>query len=81
MSVFSVFQNNATNGRQRVFAVLWYDGGIKSFSFDVGHDNATVAVIIIYPHHIQFTRDSVTGVPMVKKSMGRTLYPPYACRV
>ena len=30
----------------------------------------------------QFTRDSVTGVPMVKKSMGRTLYPPpYACRV
>ncbi len=31
------------------FAVLWYDDGIKSFSFDVGHDNATVAVIVISP--------------------------------
>lgn len=63
--------------------LLFYgmDGGINSFSFDVGHDNATVAVIIIYPHHIQFTRDSVTGVPMVKNLWGVPYPPPYACRV
>lgn len=50
-------------------------GGIKSFLFDVGHDNATVAVIVIYP--------IVSNLPVTVRQVCRWLknlwgvpYPP-----